>query len=235
MNENLSLARSFYYEFFAIPFFFSENDTKFKLFKEQLRYLATSPLQESDRASFEALEEFSFESFKKEQNLVLFDYSFSNVPLTASFYAEGRDDGKARILVLETLRKSKFRRNDKVCKDSEDFIGFIFYAMSSLLKDEVGQNNFLSTELFVNVINGFVDELSELMKENKGSVFYAQLANLMSSFFAFERAFLGVKTPIFEKSVAKEAMQKAPYISKFGESKDKYEWSDELSKYQEEL
>ena len=67
-----------------------------------------------------------FEDFKKEQNSALFDFSYANVPLSASFYDEGRDEGAMKILVLNTLKKSKFRRNDEFCKDSEDFIGFIF-------------------------------------------------------------------------------------------------------------
>ena len=36
MDANLLQARSYYYEFFAIPFFFYETDAKFKRWKEQL-------------------------------------------------------------------------------------------------------------------------------------------------------------------------------------------------------
>ncbi|PSM53264.1 putative formate dehydrogenase-specific chaperone [Campylobacter blaseri] len=225
MKDNIAIARSYYYEFFAIPFFFNENDSKFKLWKEQLRYLKQSPIEEKNIKDFEILEKFSFEEFKAEQNLLFFDYSFANVPLTASFYDEGRDDGFAKELVLKILRKSKYRKNES-CKDGEDFIGFIFYAMSSLLKDKDDKENNLSSELFKSVINDFVDEMSKFMKENKGSNFFTHFSNLIDTFFAFERAVLGAVKPVKDKSAAKESIKKQPYLTNITIAKDKYDWSD---------
>ena len=221
MDTNLTKARSYYYEFFAIPFFFYENDEKFKIWKEQLAVLKNSQIMQEDGEYFENLSKFSFEDFKKEQNSALFDFSYANVPLSASFYDEGRDEGAMKILVLNTLKKSKFRRNDEFCKDSEDFIGFIFYLESSLLNDELQQgSNFLSTELFANVINKFIDEFINLLIEHKQSVFFRNLANLMKSFFALERSLLAIDAPKFEKSVAKEALARLPYENRFKNPKN---------------
>jgi len=55
MDANLLKARSYYYEFFAIPFFFYETDTKFKRWKEQLEFLRSSLIVPSDEADIEKL------------------------------------------------------------------------------------------------------------------------------------------------------------------------------------
>ncbi|WP_311337383.1 molecular chaperone TorD family protein [Campylobacter ureolyticus] len=225
-DKNIALGRSYYYEFFAIPFFFSEKDEKFSLWKKQLDYLKNSPIANENLDDFKALSEFSFDEFKAEQNRLLYDYSYSNIPLTASFYKEGRDEGLAKKLVLDTLRKSKFRKNSELCKDSEDFIGFIFYLMSSLLKDEVNTNAFLSTELFVNVINEFIDEFINFIKESKESNFYLHLANLMQNFFELERSILAVEKPKIKPSVAKEMIEKQPYLSNLKTTKEKFDWDE---------
>ncbi|NLY03950.1 MAG: hypothetical protein GXZ15_03830 [Campylobacter sp.] len=224
-DKNITIARSMYYEFFALPLFFSEDSSKFYKWKEQLIYLKASPIDPSNSKDFEILESFSFDEFKIEQNSVLFDYSYANVPLTASFYNEGRDDGKMRLMVVNITRKSKFRRDTELCKDSEDFIGFIFYLMSSILRDEIGSNSFLSSELFASVINDFVDEFCELLKSSKRSKFYLHLANLMESFFSFERAVLGADAPKKERSLAKESISKNPSFTRENESKIKYDIS----------
>ena len=40
-DKNLIMGRSFYYEFFAMPFFFSETDEKFQIWKKQIRIFYT--------------------------------------------------------------------------------------------------------------------------------------------------------------------------------------------------
>lgn len=225
-DKNLIMGRSFYYEFFAMPFFFSETDEKFQIWKKQLEYLKTSPITTSNLADFEAIEKFDFKGFRDEQNTVLFDYSYTNIPTTASFYDEGRDDGVAKKLVVDTLRKSKFRKNNELCKDSEDFIGFIFYAMSSLLKEESDKGTFLSTELFVNTINNFIDEFIGFMQESKHTNLYKHLSNLMESFFELERSLLGVEKPEAKPSKAKESMVKQPYFTNLAQPNEKFNWAE---------
>ena len=68
MDANLLQARSYYYEFFAIPFFFYETDTKFKRWQQQLEFLRSSPIVPSDEAEFQNLAKFDFAAFKSEQN-----------------------------------------------------------------------------------------------------------------------------------------------------------------------
>ena len=225
MDINLIKARSYYYEFFAIPFFFYENDAKFALWKEQLNFLKSSPIGQNDKENFEILQNFDFTSFKNEQNDILFDFSFVNVPTTASFYDEGRDEGRMKILITNTLKKSKFRRNSELCKDSEDFIGFIFYMQSTLLKYEAENENgniFLSTELFANVINEFCDHFIELLAEHKSAKFFKALAGIMESFFALERSLLALAKPQKERNIAKESINAKLYRGKFKNAKHNF-------------
>ena len=76
----------------------------------------------------------------------------------ASFYDEGRDDGRMRVAVIDVLKKSKFRRNMELCKECEDYVGFIFYLHSTLLRDAAakhsavlnGQNSVANKQNFTN-------------------------------------------------------------------------------------
>ena len=134
MDKNVVRARAYLYEFLAFPLFFNENDDKFKIWRSQLDYLAQNPLSDEMDEAFKTLKTFDFNAFSKEQNEVLFDLAYSNVPLNASFYEDGRDDGAARLRVIECLKFSPYRRDTKMCKDSEDFIGFIFLTMATFFK-----------------------------------------------------------------------------------------------------
>ena len=221
MDANLIKARSYYYEFFAIPFFFYNTDAKFRRWQQQLEFLKGSPIAPADAAEFENLQKFSFEEFKSEQNSVLFDFSYANVPMSASFYDEGRDDGKMRLLVLSTLKKSKFRRDMELCKECEDYVGFIFYLHSTLLRSEAEEGaEALSTELFTNVTNGFVDEFAEFLCGHVKADFFRSLGGLMKSFFALERSLLALNAPKKDKSIAKEAIKKGGYQNKFTNPED---------------
>lgn len=95
MDKNITKARTYFYEFLAYPLFFHTSDEKFARWREQLSYLAQNPLSEQSAEAFANLEEFSFKELVNEQNDVLF--GFTNIPLSASFYEEGRDNGAARL------------------------------------------------------------------------------------------------------------------------------------------
>lgn len=223
MND-LDIARSYYYEFLAYPLFFEENGDKFSNYKEQLDYLSKSPIVPEDEKNFENLKRFSFDEFKLEQNSVLFDFSYINVPLTASFYDEGRDDGFKRLKVIDILKKSKFRRDDKNFKNSEDFIGFIFLLMALFLKEDPK----LAGELFTETVNNFSDEFVELMKEHKNANFFKSYAAILENFIEIERAYYGVAAPILQRSAARESMAKEPYHTRMPTPKSKINW-DEFS------
>ncbi|MDL0088852.1 hypothetical protein [Campylobacter gastrosuis] len=142
--------------------------------------LSQNPLNNESLEALNALKNFDFNRFKTEQNSVLFDLSYINVPLNVSFYEEGRDDGTARLRVIEILKQSPYRRDFERCKDSEDFVGFVFLLMATFLKDEISTANTLSTELFKSVINGFVDEFLSMLKRIKRQNFLKILPLFLS-------------------------------------------------------
>ena len=226
MDKNIIKARSYFYEFLAYPMFFYTNDEKFSRWKEQLKYLSANPLSEDSDAAFKNLDKFSCEEFSKEQNDVLF--GFTNIPLSASFYEEGRDNGAARLRVIECLKLSPYRRDSELCKDSEDYVGFIFLAMATFLKDEVNDAKNISNKLFSETLNLFVDEFGSLLLAHKEADFFRSYAIILKDFIELERAVLNVEAPAKPKgdSVAMAALKKEPFQSKMPTIKTKLHWEE---------
>ncbi|OUT10780.1 formate dehydrogenase-specific chaperone [Campylobacter concisus] len=226
MDKNIIKARSYFYEFLAYPMFFYTNDEKFSRWKEQLRYLSANPLNEDSDAAFKNLGKFSFKEFSKEQNDVLF--GFTNIPLSASFYEEGRDNGAARLRVIECLKLSPYRRDSELCKDSEDYVGFIFLAMATFLKDEFDDAKNISNKLFGETLNLFVDEFSQLLSAHKEANFFKSYTVILKDFIELERSILNVEAPAKPKgdSVAMAALKKEPFQSKMPTFKTKLHWEE---------
>lgn len=226
MQENIQSeiikARSYYYEFFSVLFFFI-NKEKFNDWKNQLEFLSQNPLSDENENDFLVLKGFDYEKFSKEQNAVLYDFSYINVPLSASFYHEGRDEGETKVKVIDILLKSDFRKDVNFCKDSEDFIGFIF-AMNSVFLQKNLTN--MAYELFDKVINNFIDEFCEMLISHEKSIFFKSLGNILKVFVNFERAILGLNMPIIKHSVAKEAINKVPHQTKLATPKSKIHWDE---------
>ncbi|QKF56922.1 molecular chaperone TorD family protein [Campylobacter ornithocola] len=207
MIQDIDLSRKYFYEFFSKAFnFIDENE--FKIWHEQVLVLAQSPLDDSLRSDFEKLSSCDFVSFKEEQNAVFFDFSYVNVPISASFYDEGRDDGKMKLQACEIIRKTKFRKKED-CRQSEDEFGFLFAFIASIIEHDLK----VTQQLFRFVINPVIDEFIEKLQIHKNSNFYICIANIMKVFFTNERAYLEVQAPIKKegKSIADEALQRLPY------------------------
>lgn len=226
MDRNIIKARSYFYEFLAYPMFFYTNDEKFLRWKEQLKYLSANPLSEDSDVAFKNLDKFSFKEFSKEQNDVLF--GFTNIPLSASFYEEGRDNGAARLRVIECLKLSPYRRDSELCKDSEDYVGFIFLAMATFLKDEFDDAKNISNKLFGETLNLFVDEFSQLLSAHKEANFFKSYTIILKDFIDLERSILNVEAPAKPKgdSVAMAALKKEPFQSKMPTIKTKLHWEE---------
>ncbi|WP_257403692.1 molecular chaperone [Campylobacter lari] len=207
MVQDIDLSRKYFYEFFSKAFnFIDENE--FKIWHEQVLVLAQNPLDDSLKSDFEKLSACDFTSFKEEQNAVFFDFSYVNVPISASFYDEGRDDGKMKLQACEIIRKTKFRKKED-CRQSEDEFGFLFAFMASIIEHDLK----VAQQLFRFVINPVIDEFIEKLQIHKNSNFYIAIANIMKVFFTNERAYLEVQAPVKKegKSIADEALQRLPY------------------------
>ena len=97
-------ARARFYEFFSYAFFYDEKGKGFANWQEQAKFFSQNKLG----CDFEPILKADFTSFKAEQNAVLFDLSYANVPLNASFYDEGRDNGKKKSRSNSRAKKLKF-------------------------------------------------------------------------------------------------------------------------------
>ena len=226
MDKNITKARAYFYEFLAYPLFFHTSDEKFARWREQLSYLAQNPLSEQSAEAFANLEEFSFKELVNEQNEVLF--GFTNIPLSASFYEEGRDNGAARLRVIHCLNLSPYRRDKEICKDSEDYVGFIFLAMATFLNDEFNGAKNISDKLFNETLNLFVDEFGSLLLAHKNANFFRSYALILKDFIELERAVLSVEAPAKPQgdSVAMTALKKEPFQSKMPTIKTKLHWEE---------
>ena len=226
MDKNITKARAYFYEFLAYPLFFHTSDEKFARWREQLSYLAQNPLSEQSAEAFANLEKFSFKELVNEQNDVLF--GFTNIPLSASFYEEGRDNGAARLRVIHCLNLSPYRRDKELCKDSEDYVGFIFLAMATFLNDEFNGAKNISDKLFSETLNLFVDEFGSLLLAHKNANFFRSYALILKYFIELERAVLSVEAPAKPQgdSVAMAAFKKEPFQSKMPTIKTKLHWEE---------
>lgn len=210
--KDLLKARSYYYEFASSVLFFHEEEKFFANIQEKIKELAKFPITDENKVDFETMSKFDFAKFKDEQNTLFFNLSYSNIPTTASFYDEGRDNGKARLDVINIIKQSSYRRDENMCEEGEDFIGFIFGLMATFLQDEMnGGKQELSSELFTISINNFIDEFLEMIEKNKQAVFYQAFANIMRNFIALERSLLDLQMPNKKNSQAKLAMSKKTY------------------------
>lgn len=210
MNKEINISRAYFYEFFAQPFLFKQ-EQNFALWHKQAQILASNMLDEGLDEDFKVLLGFDYDHFKAEQNAMFYDLSYVNVPLSASFYDEGRDDGRMKLQACELIRKSKFRK-DEQCRQSEDEFGFLFAFIASIVSDEAN----IAEQLFRFVLNPVIDEFIEKLSIHQNSHFYAHLARIMAVFFAHERAYLNVQAPMKKegKSLADKALERLPYEPK---------------------
>ena len=185
MDNNLTKARAYFYEFLAYPLFFHEHGGKFDRWREQLAYLATSPVTPQSEAA-------------------------------------------ARLRVIECLKLSPYRRDKEACKDSEDYVGFIFLATATFLRDEIAGAANISSKLFTDVTNKFIDEFIKFLSAHKNADFFASYAAILRDFIELERAVLGVEAPPapIGDSAAVASMKKEPFQSKMPTAKTKLRWEE---------
>jgi TorA maturation chaperone TorD len=195
-------ARALQYDFFGKLFSFVEGEERFQGVEEILALLAEHPIDMESEAALKRmiryLDERGWEGVSQEFDGIFYDLSSDPVPTTASFYEEERDDGRKRLMMVEYLLGSSYRRDTGRYSDLEDDIGFILPLMASLIRDEAAGDEKaqrLETEIFRNVLHPFVDEFLENVAMHEKAEFYRDVAFLMGSFLAFERSFLDLHRP----------------------------------------
>ena len=232
-KKAINRARALYYGLFASLFAFVKED-RFKGLKESLELLKNNPLEENSKKALEnmynILSSQGEEFIRDEFDAIFYDLSSDPVPTTASFYDEERDDGKKRLLMVELLLKSKYRKDSEKFSDLEDDIGFILSFMSRLVDDEANGDDSaakLEKEVFQKVLNTFADEFLENVHMHENSAFYQEAALLLKVFLEFERVFLGIRKPKEKMKIKKE---KKVFIS---EAEEKRRLENKRKKSQE--
>lgn len=198
-TEAINKARALYYTFFARILDFAQKEEHYADVESLIESFSANPLDEGSfealRALGEHLKKEGFGALKQEYDNVFVSPESSFIPLSASYYDEGRDDGQKRVKAAGMLLRSKFRRNKPVCNDSEDQILFVFRFMHTLIQAGIEgdeESLLLSKELFSEILNECVDEFTGLLYSHEKSVLYKHTAIILKAFMDFERLYLGV-------------------------------------------
>ena len=198
-HKAINQARVLYYAFFARLLDFAEKEENYAELDKLLAIFIDNPLDETTYEAFKSIKEHldaeGYHALALEYNDVFVSPESSFVPLSASYYDEGRDEGQKRVKAAGLLLRSKFRRNRPVCNDSEDQILFLFRFMNLLIQAGIEGDNEsleLSREVFVEVINDCIDQFIDHLYEHEKGFFFKNASIILNAFIDFERLYLGV-------------------------------------------
>lgn len=204
MNRNdINKARIVYYQLFSSLFSFNMEENDYDTILRSVEILRKNPIdQESGKALdslYLSLQRDKYASLKDESDLIFYNPLTSIVPMTASFYSEGRDDGHKRVEMINYLIQSPFRRDSKKYRENEDHIEFSCLFMSYIIEEELHGKEYamdLSKNVFISIFNEMINPFFETLFGHEKSVFYRHVAIIARSFFDFERVFFDVAPPL---------------------------------------
>ncbi len=201
-EKTINKARALYYGLLSSLFAFVLEEDRFKNVEETIEILLQNPIDEDSKKALENMNSIIKVKGKKfladEYDNIFYDLNSDPVPTTASFYEEDRDDGKKRLLMVNYVLQSRYRRDTQKYTDLEDDMGFILSFMQKLIIDESNGDEkagVLEREIFKVVLNNFVDEFIENVYMHEYSAFYQEVSLLFKIFIEFERIFLGINKP----------------------------------------
>ncbi len=210
-NKAINQARAVYYGLFSSLFAFVLEEERFAGVEDTIEMLLQNSMDENSKKALENMSSIIRVKGNKflidEYDGIFYDLTCDPVPTTASFYEEDRDDGKKRILMVDYVLQSNYRRDTQKYTDLEDDIGFILSFMQKLILDEINGDEkagFLEKEVFEKVLNNFVDEFIENVYMHENSAFYQEVTLLLKVFVEFERVFLNINKPKERVKVAKK-------------------------------
>lgn len=205
-QEAINKARAVYYGLFASFLMFFENKNDFEVIQKTIDVLAQNPLDEESKRAFSNMQNLliseGYALLKEESDTIFFSPYSAFIPVTASYFLENRDDGKKRLEMVNYVFSSNFRRDTEKFKELEDHVGFVMLFLQKMIVEELAGNEKsaqLAREVFVNILNPFVDDFIGALYIHEDSHFYQELAVIMHSFIALERLYLDVKKPLKEK------------------------------------
>lgn len=201
-RKSVDKARSLYYGFLSKMFVFTTREDRFSGVLEALDVMIENPIDENSGEALKEIKEFILslgeQAVIQEYDDIFHNPAFPIVRNTASYYDEGVESGHMRLAVKNFLAKTKIRRDEINFKENEDSIGFIFTFMHELVELIIdGQKEYENLQhcMFVEVINGIIDEFIIAVYEHKMAKIYKSLAVVVNAFIAFERMYFEVAKP----------------------------------------
>jgi len=201
-DVKMDRARSLYYAMFSRLFTLSGEMGKYYELRSLVETLKANPLDALSAEAFESLyvqlPASSNVALVKEFDTLFYAPQTKSIRMTASYYADGIENGKKRLEMQNFLAKTKIRRDEKNFSDYEDNIGFIFTVMAELAGltaegEEVYHNT--SHCIFEEILNDFVDRFAKELYEHEKSDIFKNVAVILKSFIEFERIYLDVSIP----------------------------------------
>ena len=211
-------ARSLYYAMFSRFFTLSGESAQYYELIKLLETLKENPMDNLSLEAFNALyiklPAASNVTIMKEFDKLFYAPETVTIRSSASYYAEGVENGKKRLEMQNFLAKTKIRRDEEKFSEYEDHIGFIFTVMAELTTLTAnGEEAYQNTAhcIFAEILNEFVDPFDKILYEHGSSDIYADVAVILKSFIAFERLYLEVSLPAVK--VEREEVESEEEIS----------------------
>lgn len=196
-NREINQARLFVYNLLSLLFVEEYAKTKQDDIIKNLEILSQNAFSQSvEEASKEILEIISKkgkeEIFRQYQDLFLIPFG-EFIPLSISWYHEQREGGIMQLKVKDILGKTKIRRDENSFTAQEDHFGFTFTLSAYLLEKQIDEEikEDLQKELFVEVLNGYLDKLSYKLMGTKSDIYF-NVGIILENFYNFEKGYLEV-------------------------------------------
>lgn len=199
-HQAVSKARMIYYGLFASAFSFNFTEKEYEAIQNNIRLLISNPMDDLSGVVLYEMQKIAavegFAGLKQESDQVFFSPTTTMLPTTASYYFEKRDDGSQRVMMIDYILQSKFRKNAEEFKENEDHIEFILLFIQRLIEDDLNGNEEagkLVREVFANIVDGMIDQFSENVFNHEESFFYKHTAVLLNAFIEMERQYLEIE------------------------------------------
>lgn len=196
-NIQINQARFFVYNLLSLLFVEEYTKTKQDDIIKNLEILSQNSFSDTvEEASKEILNIISKkgkeEIFRQYQELFLIPFG-EFIPLSISWYHEQREGGIMQLKVKDVLAKTKIRRDENSFTAQEDHFGFTFTLSAYLLEKQINEEikEDLQKELFVEVLNPFLDKLFYKLMGTKSDIYF-NIGLILESFYAFEKGYLEV-------------------------------------------
>ena len=210
-DAKMDRARSLYYGMFSRLLTLSSDPKRYYELITLIETLKENPMDALSSQAFEALHaelpSSSNVALMQEFDTLFYAPQTKTIRNSASYYAEGVENGRKRLEMQNFLAKTKIRRDEEKFSDYEDNIGFIFTVLSELAElTALGEENYHNTAhcIFEEILNDFVDDFARTLYEHPEANIYKNVAVLLKSFIAFERIYLDVSLPVRKPVIQKE-------------------------------